>query len=429
MALPDRIEVVPLNKAPQVAVSVPGSKSITNRVLLLAALAGRTTRITGALWSEDTQVMVAALRTLGIRIVVDPDPADACNRTLVVTGVGGVPDAGGPNPIDIFVGNAGTAARFLAAYVCLGTGVYRLHGVDRMHERPQAALFDALRQLGYRIDSPNDRLPATIHGGGRRPGRCRVSIAHSSQFASALLLCADHGGWEVDIVDEPGGDGDESPYVAMTSALVENFANGNGEFVVEPDASSGSYFWGAGWLLKQRFGLAELPVTVRDWPTTPWQIDARFPQFLPPPGQVSRASDLGDSIMTAIMLASFTDHAVDFNDLGRLRVQECERVKALYTELTRCGARVIERGDTLAFIPNALHAATVETYHDHRMAMCFGMLGLVVPGIRIINPACVGKTFPNFFFKLAAPPPYGLGVTLIDVATDRVLPLDDGLIA
>ena len=140
---------------------------------------------------------------------------------------------------------------------------------------------------------------------------------------------------------------------------------------------------------------------------------------------ISRAKDLGDSIMTACVLAPFAADAVQFTDLGRLRVQECERVVALRTELTKCGAKVIETGDTLEVFPSQLHGAEIETYHDHRMAMCFAVLGLKVPGIKLRDPACVKKTFPNFFQKLAAAPPHGLGATILDARTGRKLSHDE----
>ena len=435
MALPDVIEVVPWSPPSRAEVTVPGSKSITNRALILAALADGETTLRGALWSEDTQVMVDCLQDLGFMVNVTPEPDELCNRAITVYGRGGhVPRGGTPdNPLELFVGNAGTAARFLSAFVCLGEGVYRLHGVPRMHERPQAALFGALRQLGYQIDSPNDRLPALIHGAGPRAGRCRVSIEDSSQFASALMLCARIGGWKVEVTGE---NAEESPYVAMTAKLISAFqierteprasasgiavplahARGSvGSFRIEPDCSSGSYFWAAGF-------------SVAHWPSSGWQIDERFPKFLPLPKKISRRGELGDSIMTAIVMAPFAKQGVLFTDLERLRVQECERVSALRTELTRCGARVEEQGDSLRIFPSALHGAEIETYNDHRMAMCFAIVGLKVPGIKIKNPACVKKTFPNFFQKLAAPPPHGLGATILDARTGRRLGAD-GLFA
>jgi 3-phosphoshikimate 1-carboxyvinyltransferase len=341
-----------------------------------------------------------------------------------------------------------------------------------IRDRPQAALFKALRELGYRVGSWNDKLPAVIHGGTRNAERgtrsCTVSIAESSQFASALLLSAEVGGWEVRV---EGEDSEEGPYVEMTKRLVEAFPVSGGEFQIEPDASSGSYFLAANWLvsvgfwmsgflketpysaIQQRFsalwkwiqtshppgslghvGCDEMAVSVRNWPISGWQIDAEFPAFIPLPESLSREGQLGDSIMTAIVLAADLwgglglerrEKGIRFADLGRLRVQECERVVALRTELAKCGAKVIEEGDALTLFQSELHGAEIETYNDHRMAMCFAILGLKVAGIRIQNPACVRKTFPNFFQKLAAPPPGGLGATILDARTGRKLEVNE----
>jgi 3-phosphoshikimate 1-carboxyvinyltransferase len=451
MPLPDLIEIVPLDKPVRAEITVPGSKSITNRALILAALAEGEVTLEGALWSEDTQIMVECLQELGFMVDVRPDPNEFCNRTITVYGKGGVVPPGGTEqqPMELFVGNAGTAARFLAAFVCLGKGVYRLHGVLRMSERPKASLFQALRELGYRVESPTNKLPAVIYGNGPKlSAKCTVNIEESSQFASALLLCAKVGGWHVEVIGE---DAEESPYVTMTSKLIGAFPNRGGKFQIEPDASSGSYFWGAGWLFPiQRnpsdlknfadmFGYKEAylkplfesqsfaSVFVANWPASRWQIDQAFPSIIPLSPfvdhsiPVSRNELLGDSIMTAIVLAPFAIESCKFTDLGRLRLQETERVIALRTELTKCGAKVIEAGDTLTVYPSQLHGAEIETYNDHRMAMCFAILGLKVPGIKIKNPACVKKTFPNFFQKLAAPPPHGLGATILDANTGRKL--------
>lgn len=494
MALPDLIEIVPLTAPVRAEITVPGSKSITNRALILAALADGEVTLMGALWSEDTQVMTEALKTLGFEIKVANDPDEFCNRTITVKGLGGkIPKAGtAEKPLELFVGNAGTAARFLSAFVCLGDGVYRLSGVPRMHERPQAALFSALRELGYRVESENgnDKLPVVIFSSSRRESAqtknkefnqsgltsaATVSIEESSQFASALLLSSKIGGWEIKIVGE---NAEESPYVAMTSKLMEAFPKSGGIFQIEPDASSGSYFWAAGLITNSiQTSLPYLPdskanisgnwtdiakrIFVKCWPNTGWQIDEKFEIYflLQGPlfrsheiaakrlkeleslgndpddatiekifqesaesskGEISRYLDLGDSIMTAIAIAPVTHWArkngfVKFTDLGRLRVQETERVVALRTELTKCGAKVVEEGDTLTVWPSALHGAEIETYNDHRMAMCFAILGLKVLGIKIKNPACVKKTFPNFFQKLAATPPHGLGAEIWEV--------------
>ena len=496
MSLPDLIEIVPLEQPVHAEITVPGSKSITNRALILAALAEGETVLQGALWSEDTQIMVECLQELGFMVNVEPDPNEPCNRTITVYGKGGSVPPGGTaeQPLELFVGNAGTAARFLSAFVCLGSGVYRLHGVPRMHERPQAALFAALRELGFQVESEkgNDKLPVRIVGQSSSRGNeahsekisqslltsattnerghsCTVSIEQSSQFASALLLGAKAGGWDVKITGE---NADESPYVAMTSELIKAFPHQGGTFQIEPDASSGSYFEAANFFAEgpeslqhsDQFGIL-IPtkplnaVKVKHWPDTSWQADEKFPEVLlmtpslyfglayrgknlaidpqtfeslnefckkrGTKNAISRNSDLGDSIMTAITIAPFALDAVCFTDLGRLRVQECERVVALRTELTKCGAKVVEEGDTLTVYPSQLHGAEIETYNDHRMAMSFAILGLKVPGIRIQNPACVKKTFPNFFQKLAAPPPHGLGATILDAATGRKLKVEE----
>ena len=406
MSLPDFIEMVPMTGPVMADVTVPGSKSITNRALILAALADGEVRLTGALWSEDTQIMVDALRLLGFEIAVAEDAAEACNRHLTVQGLGGrVPNAGtAESPLEIHVGNAGTAARFLGAFVCLAEGAVRLSGVDRMHVRPQGELFHSLRRMKYRIDSDNDLLPAVFHGTGPREMACSVSLQQSSQFASALLLSARAGTWIVDIV---GDNVDEAPYLNMTRELIAAFPHAGGEFAIEPDASSGSYFWGINCIHEG--------VEVTHWPLTGWQIDAQFPRFINLPREVTHNTDLGDSIMTAIVLAPLAEHPVSFPALHRLRVQECERVRALRTELTKCGARITEEGDTLHVEPSPeLHGAEIDTYNDHRMTMCFAMLGLKVSGIRLRNPSCVNKTFPDFFQKLAAAPPAGLGAEIRD---------------
>jgi 3-phosphoshikimate 1-carboxyvinyltransferase len=247
----------------------------------------------------------------------------------------------------------------------------------------------------------------------------------------------------------------------MTRKLVEALPQVGGSFLIEPDASSGSYFIAAQSLVppfeyleySEQFGTEVSTtefrtVSVVNWPNSGLQIDEAFPRVkqrsiesLDPKTwcdrwmpkelksqieiefsrEVSRERDLGDSIMTAIVLAPMAMDPVRFTDLGRLRLQECERVVALRTELTKCGAKVVEEGDTLTVYPSELHGAEIETYNDHRMAMCFAILGLKVPGIKIKNPSCVKKTFPNFFQKLAAPPPHGLGATIRDGRTGRAL--------
>jgi len=484
MALPETIEIVPLDKPVRAEITVPGSKSITNRALILAALADGEVTLAGALWSEDTQVMAEALQKLGSEIKVEPDPEEFCNRTITVKGLGGnIPNGGtAEKPLELFVGNAGTAARFLAAFVCLGNGVYRLSGVPRMHERPQAALFEALRGLGYLVESEkaNDKLPAKIFGSSSRGNeapceksgirnpkseidqslltsaatkekKCRVSIAESSQFASALLLCAKTGGWKVEVVGE---NAEESPYVAMTAKMIEAFPHHGGKFQIEPDASSGSYFAAVNWVLWAGTHSLESDVTVKNWPTTDWQIDSRYLELITgirSKTEISRKHDLGDSIMLDIVISPLNlprpaattsglflpdskrttprPAKMVFRDLDRLRVQETDRVEAIVTELKKLGTNISETNNVITIIPDcALHLPAgqhIETYNDHRVAMCFAVLGLKVPGIKIKNPACVKKTFPNFFQKFATPPPKGLGATIRDAKTGRKLAVEE----
>ena len=419
MGLPEVISIQPLARLPQAEVVVPGSKSLTNRALIIAVLRKGTTTLKNALWSEDTRLMVSCLRSLGFEIVVETDPKESCNRTLIVGGQAGrIPRSGtAEKPLELFVGNAGTAARFLMALVCLGNGYYRLSGSKRMRERPQAGLIRSLRQLGYRLKAENDRLPVVVFGAGPKRASCEVDLSESSQFASALLLAEESGGWQIQWKEEAWK---QSPYVKMTSELIAAMKRGGAEFSIEPDASSGSYFWGVNSL-----GLPAsengAKVSVRNWPRSGWQVDANFPKFLTQCGELSRERDLGDSIMTAIVLAALGAVPRRFVDLARLRAQECERVAALRTELTRCGVRVVEKAESLTVFPGALRPAVVETYGDHRMAMCFALLALRYPGIRLHNPTCVEKTFPNFFQKLSAKPPFGLGTVIRDCRSGQKL--------
>jgi len=310
-----------------------------------------------------------------------------------------------------------------------------------MNERPKAALFQALRELGYRVESPNDKLPATIYGSGPKARtKCSVNIEESSQFASALLLCAKVGGWEIEVVGEDSVERlGESLYITLTKGLICGFENfKNFTYPIDPDDSSSSYFKAAGWLLAPISSDSIQTVKVKEpvearlpQPDVMFSGYFRWPNHIGWPdaktkvSEISRSRDLADSIMTAITITPFANRSMKFTDLGRLRVQETERVVALRTELTKCGAKVVEEGDTLTVWPSPLHGAEIETYNDHRMAMCFAILGLKVPGIKIKNPACVKKTFPNFFQKLATPPPKGLGATILDAKTGKKLELNE----
>jgi 3-phosphoshikimate 1-carboxyvinyltransferase len=396
--LPEILEIQPLTKPPNCTITVPGSKSITNRALILAALSTGKRTLRRALWADDTQVMVNALKELGFKVIHSEPDADS-NCTIEIEGHGGKIPA---KKAELYVGNAGTAARFLTAFVSLGHGEYTIRGDARMNERPMKDLFDALGTLDAKIESTGDHLPATIRTSGLSGREIVISSETSSQFASALLLILKHvPGLRVTILRAPEAHG----YVAMTERLLIDFdfTSPHADYSVEPDTSSGSYFVAVDFLFSKAGGRVE----VLDWPNYayPWlQVDSQFPQFLPPPMEpVSRAIHLGDSVMTLAICTLFGRNELVIKDAARMRLQETDRIKAMVTELRRVGAKSEEHVDGFTVWPageGQLHGADIETYNDHRIAMCFAVLGLKVPGIRIKNPGCVSKTFPNFFDKL-----------------------------
>jgi 3-phosphoshikimate 1-carboxyvinyltransferase len=408
-------------------VKLPGSKSISNRVLLLAALAAGETRLHDLLASDDTRVMQDALRTLGI--LVKQDGADT-----VVTG------AGGAFPVkaaELFLGNAGTAFRPLTAALALSDGDYRLSGVARMHQRPIGDLVDALRQLGARIDylgkagyPPLHIQPATIHAGRKVSVRGDVS----SQFLSALLMALPLVGGATTVAVE--GELISKPYVEITLSTLFRFGVevkrddwasftvpaaaryvSPGELWVEGDASSASYFLAAG-------AIGGGPVRVEGVGAKSIQGDVRFAEALEqmgarismgenwieasaPPGGKLRAIDadfnhIPDAAMTIAVAALFADGPCTLRNIGSWRVKETDRIAAMATELRKLGATVEEGKDWLRVTPPAvLRPAAIDTYDDHRMAMCFSLAALGGVKVRINDPQCVNKTFPEYFEVLA----------------------------
>ncbi len=423
----DSIAVQPVSCPVEGIVSVPGSKSITNRALLLAALANGRSYLRNALFSDDTRYMSTALRTLGIGV-----EEDETQETFSVQGCGGcIPES----QADLFIGNAGTAARFLTAFVSLGHGTYRLDGVERMRQRPIEDLLQGLRQLG--VDATSDRgngcLPLTIHAGGISGGKLRLSANVSSQYPTALLLVSPLA--ESDVEIELTGELASRPYVEMTLRMIEqwgasveyldNFTrfripSGQAyraqEYTIEPDASSASYFFAAA-------ALSGGSVTVPGIGSQSLQGDARFVEILEEMGcDVKRDPEstsvrgalrlsgvdvdmngISDTVMTLAAIAPFADSATTIRNVAHIRHKETDRIRALANELTRLGVKVEERNDGLTIHPaREMKPAEIETYDDHRMAMSFAITGLRSPGISIKNPACVSKTFPDFFARLEA---------------------------
>ncbi len=429
LPLPDPLPITPAT-GPLVGVAtLPGSKSVTNRALALAALAHGTTTLTGALFADDTRRMTDCLCALGFKV-----EADEAARTITVEGLGGVVPAA---KADLFVGNSGTTARFITPLAALGNGVYTVDGVERMRARPIGDLVRALTQLGVSVDTlgGNGCPPLRIHAHGLHGGACVVRSDTSSQFLSGLLLaapCAD--GTETRITLD--GPVLSAPYIAMTVAMVRAFGGvihedavgraftvpgrqgyqSPGGYAVEPDASAASYFWAAAALTNGRVRVNHLgPDTL--------QGDAAFVDVLEAMGcAVVRGADfievagtpnlrgvtwdmnaISDTVMTLAAVAPFASSPTVIENVAHIRHKETDRLAAVATELARIGVRVTERADGLTIYPlesGAFTPAIIQTYDDHRMAMAFALVGLRLPGISIADPACVAKTFPDYFARL-----------------------------
>jgi 3-phosphoshikimate 1-carboxyvinyltransferase len=426
----DYLDLAPIRSASG-TVKLPGSKSISNRVLLLAALASGETRLHDLLDSDDTRVMLDALRTLGIAVKQD-------GGATVVTG------AGGAFPVksaELFLGNAGTAFRPLTATLALCGGEYRLAGVARMHERPIGDLVDALRGLGAAIDylasagyPPLHIKPASINASAKASVRGDVS----SQFLSALLMALPLTGRQTTIAVE--GELISKPYVEITLDTMRRFGvevgrdgwaaftiptgaqyRSPGELWVEGDASSASYFLTAG-------AIGGGPVRVEGVGRASIQGDVRFAEALEQMGaRISlgenwieasapggnhkklRAIDVDfnhipDAAMTIAVAALFADGPCTLRNIGSWRVKETDRIAAMATELRKLGATVEEGADYLRVTPPASGLASgvsIDTYDDHRMAMCFSLAALGGVTVRINDPQCVNKTFPEYFEVLS----------------------------
>lgn len=435
----DFLDLPPLLGA-QGQVALPGSKSISNRTLLLAALAEGTTEIHDLLASDDVERMLDALTALGVdwrRDAAAGEPAGAA-------GDGGrysVHGVGGRFPVlsaELFLGNAGTAFRPLTAALALNGGHYRLYGVPRMHERPIGDLVDALVQIGADVRYEGETgypplriAPAQIRAGGT----VRIRGDVSSQFLTALLMALPMAGVETTV--EVVGELISKPYIAITLALMARFGvevqrdawqrftvpagaryRSPGRVFVEGDASSASYFLAAG-------AIGGGPVRVEGVGRASIQGDVRFADALaqlgariemgdnwisaraPADGRL-KAFDLDlnhipDAAMTLAVAALFADGPCHLRNIASWRVKETDRIAAMATELRKVGAEVEVFDDALRVTPPAeLRVAAIDTYDDHRMAMCFSLVSLGGRRVRIHDPACVNKTFPRYFDAFAA---------------------------
>jgi 3-phosphoshikimate 1-carboxyvinyltransferase len=400
-------------------VRVPGSKSLTNRALIVAALADGASTLAGALDSEDTRVMVDALDRLGIEVEHDPLAA-----TIRVSGCGGIIPA---RQSDLFVANSGTSLRFLTALVTLGRGTYKLDGSPRMRQRPVADLLSALTGLGAdpQSDLGTGCPPVTVHADGLDGGFASVKGSVSSQFLSGLLMALPYAREATTV--EVEGTLVSRPYVAMTLSVMETFGvrvenrkfrrfdvrpgryRGR-DYAIEPDASAASYFFAAA-------AVTGGTVTVEGLGIGSLQGDLAFVDVLEHMGcTVVRSKDattvtggplrgvdvdmnaISDTVMTQAVVALFAAGVSRIRNVGHIRHKETDRIAALACELRKLGARVDEQDDGLIVIPpDRITPAAIATYDDHRMAMAFAVAGLKAGGITIRDPGCVAKTYPAFW--------------------------------
>ncbi len=418
------LAIDPLQVPPNATVRLPGSKSITNRALVCAALAPGETTLTGALFADDTEAMVEAVRSLGARVICTPEKAAMRIRGTagtVATPEGAVVDAR----------MSGTTSRFAAPVLALSSRPVTLDGHPQLRARPFGDMADSLRRLGARVEFPSggDGLPMLICG-PIRSDEVAVATDRSSQFLSGLMLAGPlvPGGLSFSI-DRAAV---SRPYVEMTAAVMRSFGatvvvgpeavhvEGDGyapveNYAVEPDASAASYFWAAAAITSGTVGVEGLGAGSI-------QGDARFVSLLrqmgasteevsgcttvtggPLRGVEVDLADMSDTAPTLAVAASLASAPTTVRGIGFVRRKESDRIAAVVSELRRCGVEARELADGFAVVPaRAPVGALVRTYDDHRIAMAFSVLGLVVPGIRIENPGCVAKTFPGFHAALEA---------------------------
>lgn len=392
-------------------VTPPGSKSITNRALLLAALAKGTSHLTGALKSKDTKLMAAALRQMGVTV---DEPTET---SFVVVSDGTLKAPAGP----LMLGNAGTATRFLTAAVTLVKGRVVVDGDEEMRKRPIRPLVDALRSLGVDASSETGCPPVVINGTGHfGKGRVEIDGGLSSQYVSALLMAAPFGDGPIEVA-LTGKDLDARGYVNLTLAAMRAFGaeaeqvddmtwrvQPTGyratDFHIEPDASAATYIWAAEALTGGRIDLG-VPMAAFTQPDAEAaKLIAQFPHM----PAVINGSQMQDAVPTLAVLAAFNETPVRFVGIANLRVKECDRISALSTELNRIRPGLAhEEGDDLIVhsdpgLPGQVLPTRIETYADHRIAMSFALAALKIGGITILDPDCVGKTYPGYWTALAS---------------------------
>ena len=421
MRLPTKVRIGPQTQV-RGSIAVPGSKSITNRALVLAALAQGESELHGALMAEDSHVLIRSLQTLGVAVQVADD-------VITVTGAGGPASV---SEADLDLRLSGTSIRFLTASLALGHGRYRLDGNERMRERPIEPLLSALKQLGANAwsETGSGCPPVIVEAAGLPGGVAEVGGDVSSQYLSALLMAAPYA--ESQVVLEVAGELQSKPFVDMTLDLMAEFGvsvarAGYQSFTIEPgsysgithrvegDAMAAGYFWAAAAITggsvricnlgsRTRQGDARLASVLETmgcsvtWDADMMRLDG--PRLGRLHGGEFDLNDMPDQAQTLAVVALFADGPVHISNVANLRVKETDRLSAMATELKRLGAKVHEGDDYLTVWPLAQppqQSVELETYSDHRMAMALAVAGARLDNVVIKDPACVGKTYPGFF--------------------------------
>lgn len=423
-ALPDPLPIA--TRGPLAAcVRVPGSKSITNRALLVAALARGGSRLSGALESDDTRAMRLCLERLGCSVGVRGDVFEVQGRNGQL--------AASPTPLD--VGGSGTTARFLCAAAALADGPVVIDGDGRMRERPIADLVAALTVLGARCEVLGARgcPPVRVAGGGLAGGTARIDARRSSQYVSAILLAAPYARADVTLVAESGRVVSR-PYVDLTLSVMRAFGAEAGwsgrdalrvtagrtyaarDYAIEPDASAAAYPFCAAAIAGGRVRVEGIApdslqsdfrlLDVLERMGCRVRRGADYAEVEGPPGGLCAVdvdmNDLPDAALALAVVALFAKGTTRIRNVANLRIKESDRLAAAECELRRLGADACADADSLAITPRALRGAEIHTYADHRMAMAFALAGLRIPGVAIRDPGCVAKTWPGYFSMLEA---------------------------
>ena len=434
---PDPLAVKPFTRPVSGAVEVPGSKSITNRMLILACMASNKVELTGALLSDDSQYMVESLQKLGFRVTID-----SAKKSIHVSGTSGnIPS----DEASLFVGVAGTAARFLTAFCATRNGGrFEIDGTPQMQKRPMKGLLDALVQQGTDIESKEGFLPATLSPHGLKGGHIQLETFASTQLLSALLMVAPLAGEDLEI--EISGGAEKKPFVRLTQELMYRFGQpkqniqslGNGKVLlrvkagipysipeivaIEPDASAASYFLS----LPMVVGGS---VTVKGLHSYSLQGDYAYTEVLREIGMKVEETEVGttasihlkelpgagirrdfwpisDTFLTLAAISPLLKGTTRIEGIAHTRHQESDRIAAMANELIKLGQWIEEGDDYIEIHTGLMTPSEVMTYHDHRIAMSFGILGCFnlyadgTPWLKISDPGCCSKTFPEFFIEL-----------------------------